>query len=173
MLRQLAKLLKALNAETDPWQISLAFVLAMVMGFTPLFSLHNILILLLTLVLRVNLSAFILALGFFTGIAYLLDPLFIRVGEALLLNPDFRGFWSELYSSDLWRLTHFNHTITLGSVVIVTALALPLFFLFRWLIVKYRSHLLTWVRKSHLVQVLKGSTLYKIYQAAGNVKEVV
>ena len=173
MLKQLAKLLKALNAETAPWQISLAFILAMIMGFTPLLSLHNLLILLLALLLRVNLSAFILALGLFSGIAYLLDPLFIRVGESLLLNPNLKEFWTGLYNSDLWRLAHFNHTLTLGSAVVAAVLALPLFFIFRWLIVKYRSHLLTWVRNSKLMQMLKASKLYKMYQAVSEVREMV
>ena len=173
MLKQLAKLLKALNAETAPWQISLAFILAMIMGFTPLLSLHNLLILLLALLLRVNLSAFILALGLFSGIAYLLDPLFIRVGESLLLNPNLKEFWTGLYNSDLWRLAHFNHTLTLGSAVVAAVLALPLFFIFRWLIVKYRRHLLTWVRNSKLMQMLKASKLYKMYQAVSEVREMV
>ncbi len=173
MLKQLANLLKALNAETAPWQISLAFILAMVMGFTPLLSLHNLLILLLALLLRVNLSAFILAFGLFSGIAYLLDPLFIRVGESLLLNPNLKEFWTGLYNSDLWRLAHFNHTLTLGSAVVATVLALPLFFVFRWLIVKYRSHLLAWVQRSKLMQMLKASKLYKVYHAISEVREMV
>ena len=173
MLNQLAKLLKALNAETAPWQISLAFVLAMMMGFTPLISLHNLLLLLLVLVLRVNLSAYILALGFFTGMAYLLDPLFIRVGESLLLDPDLKRLWTSLYQSDVWRLAHFNHTLTLGSLVVAAALALPLFFIFRWLIVRYRSHLLAWVRKSQMMQVLKASKLFRLYQTVSDVGEMV
>ncbi len=173
MLRQIAKLLKALNAETAPWQISLAFILAMVMGFTPLLSLHNLLILLLALVVRVNLSAFLLAWGVFSGLAYALDPLFIRTGEALLLNPELKGFWTALYNNDFWRLAHFNHTLTLGSAVISLLLALPLFFLFRWLIVKYRATLLERVRRSRVMQVLKASKLYKLYQTVSEVREVV
>ena len=173
MLKQLAKLLRALNAETAPWQISLAFILGMTMGFTPFASLHNLLVLLLALVLRVNLSAFILAFGFFSGLAYLLDPLFIRIGESLLLNPELKGFWTGLYNSDFWRLAHFNHTLALGSLVVCLMLALPLFFLFRWLIVNYRSHLLAWVRKSRLMQILKASKVYKLYHMVDSVKEAV
>lgn len=173
MLRQIAKLLKALNAETAPWQISLAFILAMVMGFTPLWSLHNLLILLLALVLRVNLSAFILAWGVFSGLAYLLDPLFIRVGESLLLNPELKELWTGMYNNDFWRLAHFNHTLTMGSAVISLLLALPLFFIFRWLIVKYRVHLLASVRKSRLMQMIKASKFYKVYQAVSEVREAI
>jgi uncharacterized protein (TIGR03546 family) len=173
MLKQLAKLLAALNAETAPWQISLAFILGMVMGFTPLLSLHNIVVLLLAFILRINFSAFLLAFAFFSGLAYLLDPLFIATGEALLLMPGLQGFWTGLYQGDLWRLAHFNHTLTLGSLVVSLAAALPLFFLFRILIINYRAHLLAWVRKSHMMQVLKASKLFRLYQATSNVREMV
>lgn len=163
MLKQLAKLLKALNAETSPWQISLAFVLGMIMGFTPLASVHNLLVLLLAFVLRINFSAFLLGFAFFTGFAYLLDPLFIRIGEALLLNPALQGMWTVLYDSDLWRLTHFNNTLTLGSLLTSLLLALPLFFLSRWLIIEYRAYVLDWVRKTRVMQLFKATRLYRLY----------
>jgi len=165
MLDQIAKLLKALNSETSPWQISLAFVLGMIMGFTPLASAHNLLILLLAFVLRINFSAFLLGFALFTGFAYLLDPLFIRVGESLLLNPSLKGLWTDLYNSDVWRVTHFNNTLTLGSLVASLLFSLPLFFLSRWLIIKYRVHVLTYVQKTKLAQMIKASQLYRVYQS--------
>jgi uncharacterized protein (TIGR03546 family) len=173
MLKQLTKLLTALNAETAPWQISLAFILGMVLGLTPLLSLHNIVILLLAFILRINFSAFLLAFAFFSGLAYLLDPLFIAAGEALLLKPELRGFWTGLYQGDLWRLAHFNHTLTLGSLVVSLAAAPPLFFLYRTLIINYRAHLLAWVRQSRVMQLLKATKLFKLYQASSNVREMI
>jgi uncharacterized protein (TIGR03546 family) len=164
MLTQLAKLLKALNAETSPWQISLAFVLGMIMGFTPLASIHNLLVLLLAFILRINFNAFILGFIFFTGFAYLLDPLFIHIGESLLLNSSLKELWTVLYNSDIWRLTHFNNTLTLGSLVASLLFSLPLFFLSRWMIVKYRVHLLTWVRGTRVVQLIKASQFYRFYE---------
>lgn len=164
MLTQLAKLLKALNAETSPWQISLAAVLGMIMGFTPLASAHNLLVLLLAFILRINFSTFLLSFGFFTGFAYLLDPFFIRIGESLLLDPSLKEMWTVLYNNDVWRVTHFNNTLTLGSFVVSILFSLPLFFLGRWLIIEYRAHVLAWVRKTRLVQMLKTSELFRVYQ---------
>jgi hypothetical protein len=57
--------------------------------------------------------------------------------------------------------------------VVSLAAALPLFFLFRILIINYRAHLLAWVRKSHMMQVLKASKLFRLYQATSNVREMV
>ena len=83
-MRLLLKLFKVLNSETDPGQISLGLCLGLVAGLTPLASIHNILVLLLVLVLRVNISAFILGTFFFSGVAYVFDPLMSRIGLAAL-----------------------------------------------------------------------------------------
>ena len=80
MLQAIAKLLKVLNSESEPGQISLAVCLAMVIGLTPFYSLHNLLVLLLVFLLRVNVSAFILGFIVFSGAAFLLDPLFHNLG---------------------------------------------------------------------------------------------
>ena len=165
MLTLLAKLLKALNSEASPGQISLAFVLGMIMGFTPLWSAHNLLVLLLALVLRINLTGFILAFGVFSGLAYALDPLFIRLGEYLLTHADLQAFWSSLYVSDAWRVTRFNNTLVMGSLVSSLALALPAFFVFNFLIRQYRDRIFAWVQKSRLMQILKANKFYRIYNS--------
>ncbi len=163
MLELLAKLLKVLNAEISPWQISAGFVIGMMMGLTPLWSLNNLLLLLLLLSLRVNLSAFLLSLTLFSGIGYLFDPLMESLGASLLANPALINVWTALYQSDLWRIMHFNNTLTLGSSVLALLLALPLFFIFNSLIRNYRNHILAWVRKSKLSAFLKASRFYGVY----------
>lgn len=165
MLTLLAKLLKALNSEASPSQISLAFVLGMILGYTPLWSAHNIIIVLLALVLRINLTGFILAWGVFSGFAYLLDPVFIALGESLLTNPDLKAIWSSLYVSEVWRVTRFNNTLVLGSLVVSLALALPMFFVFNFLIRQYRDRIFAWVQKSRVMQMLKANKFYRIYNS--------
>jgi uncharacterized protein (TIGR03546 family) len=103
MLKVIAKVLKVLNSETDPGQISLAFCLSMIAGLTPLFSLHNFLIFFLVLILRVNLSAFLLGTVFFSGVAYLLDPFFHWIGLTALTTGPLEGLWTAL--ADLKGLT--------------------------------------------------------------------
>jgi uncharacterized protein (TIGR03546 family) len=161
----LAKLLKALNSEASPSQISLAFVLGMILGFTPLWSAHNILVVFLALVLRINLTGFILAWGVFSGFAYLLDPAFIALGENLLTNVDLKDLWSSMYVSDVWRVSRFNNTLVLGSLVISIGLAIPAFFIFNFLIKQYRDKIFDWVQKSKLMQMLKANKLYRIYSS--------
>lgn len=163
MLSMLAKLLKALNSEASPSQISLAFILGMILGFTPLLSMHNILVVFLALVLRINLTGFILSWGVFSGFAYLLDPAFIALGERLLTNPELNAMWTAMYQSDVWRVTRFNNTLVLGSLLVSLVLALPLFFIFNFLIRQYRDKIFAWVQKSKLMQMLKANKFYHIY----------
>jgi len=161
----LAKLLKALNAEGSPSQISGAFVLGMIIGFTPLGTPHNLLILFFALVLRINLTGFLLAWGVFSAIAYLLDPVFITLGEHLLTHPELKETWRGMYVVDAWRVTRFNNTLVLGSLVVSLVMALPAFFLFNLLIRQYREHVLAAVQTSKIVQMLKANKLYRIYNA--------
>jgi uncharacterized protein (TIGR03546 family) len=112
------------------------------------------LVLFLILVLRVNLSAFLLGLAFFSGIAYLLDPLFHRIGLAVLTTGSLERLWTTLYNSTLWRLERFNNSIVMGSLLLSLLLFVPLYLASNRLIVNYREHVLAWVQKTKLVHVL-------------------
>ena len=166
MIRTVAKILKVLNSETDPGQISLALCLAMVAGFTPFVSVHNLLVLFLVLILRVNLSTFLLGLAAFSGLAYLLDPLFHRLGLAVLTANSLEGFWTSLYNSTFWRLTRFNNSILMGSFLFSILFFLPLYFLANYLIHQYRVQLLGWVRKTRIMHAFTASKFFSIYQSA-------
>ena len=162
-MNTLAKLLKALNSETAPAQIALGACFGFVMGLTPLFSLHNLLLLFLVLVLRANLSAFLASLALFSGLAYVVDPLFDRVGLGLLTSSMLEGLWTSLYNTTLGRLGRFNNTITLGSLVCALLLVVPFFMASTRLIEKYREHVLAWVRKTRVMRMIQASKFYAIY----------
>lgn len=163
MLDLVAKLLRALNAEGSPTQISLGFAAGLIVGLSPLWSLHNVLLLFLVFLLRINLSAFFLSFAVFSGIAYLVDPIMNKIGEAMLTSPALSGIWTSMYNQDIWRLAHFNNTLTLGSLVSAVVIAVPLVFVSNFLVKKYRAHVLAWVRKTKIAQMLKASRLYRIY----------
>lgn len=163
MLRIIARLLRVLNSETDPTQISLAFALSMVAGLTPFLSLHNLFVLLIVLVLRVNLSAFILGLAFFSGLAYLLDPLFHAIGLQVLTAAPLTPLWTALYNITFFRMLKFYNSIVMGSLVLSLAAFVPFVFVCNWLVRKYRVHFLEWVRRSRVMHFFKATKLYSIY----------
>ena len=165
MIAMLAKLLKALNSDSAPGQIALAFALALITGLTPLFSLHNVLIVFIACIVRVNFGAFLLGTLFFSGLAYLLDPAAIALGESVLTHGSAQGFLTELYQSDFWRATQFNNTLIIGSLLIALVAFIPVLLISRWLISAYRNKLMVWVDKLKITKLLKASKFYKVYQA--------
>ena len=154
MIRGAVKLIRIIGSETEPGQISLGFAFALIAGFTPLVSLHNLLVLFLILILRVNLAAFFFGLALFSGVAYLLDPVFHRIGLAVLTASPLEGLWTTLYNSTLWRLERFNNSIVMGSLIVSVVLFAPFYLVSNRLILKYREHFLAWVQKTKLVHVL-------------------
>jgi uncharacterized protein (TIGR03546 family) len=168
MLRPIVKLLTVLNSETAPGQISLALAFSLIVGLTPLWSLHNLLVLFLVLVLRVNLSAFLLGTAVFSGVAYLLDPFFHRLGLAVLTAPALEGLWTALYNSTLWRIERFNNSIVMGSLLVSLALFVPVVLVCNWAIRKYREHVVATVRQWRVVQALTATRFYQMYRSYSN-----
>lgn len=163
MLTLLAKLFSALNSESSVRQIALAIVLGFIVGLSPLLTLHNVIILFLVMLVRVHLGSFILAVGFFSGLSYLLLPMIVAVGEYLLTSNSLNGLFTMLYQSTLFKLAHWHNTYTLGAFVLGSLLAIPLYFFSKIIIIKYRQHIMAFFEKFRLVKALKASRFYRLY----------
>lgn len=167
MFNFVGKFFKLLNGDASPGQIALGFSFALFIGLTPFFSLHNLIIFFLVFAIRVNLGAFFLGSAVFALIAFMVDPLSISVGEALLNNPDLLSMWTELYQSDVWRAFKFNHTLLLGSVVISILLFIPMLIISRFIVSTYRVRIMKWFEKLKISKMLKASKFYKYYERLG------
>ena len=163
MFTQFIKLIKILNSEVSPNQIACAIALALYSGFGPLLSPHNLLVLLVVCLTRVNLSAFFLATAGFAILAFMLDPVFLAIGEALLGAEGLNAFWTGLYQLDWMRVLRFNHTVVMGSFVSATVLLLPVFLLSRFVITQYRENIMSYVNNLRLVKLLKASDWFQRY----------
>jgi len=168
VIRAIIKLLRVLNSEAAPAQISLALAFALITGLTPLWSLHNLAVLLLVLVLRVNLSAFLLGTAVFSGLAYLLDPFFHRLGLAVLTEPSLEGLWTGRYNSTLWRIERFNNSIVMGSLLVSLALFVPTVLALNWAIRQYRARVLARVKRLRVVQALTATKFAQMYRSYSN-----
>lgn len=163
MIKMIANLLKILNSDADPSQISLALGFALVSGLLPFISPASLLILLIVFLLRVNLSAYLLGTAFFSGVAYFLDPLLHRIGLAILTAGPLEGLWTTLYNSTIWRIQRFNNSVVMGGLVFGILCFVPFVLLANALIQRYREHVLVWVKKSRLMQAFTASKFYDIY----------
>lgn len=165
MLSAIAKLLKVLNSDDNPAQVALALVFALIMGLTPLMSPHNILILLLVLVIRVNLSFFLLGFVFFSGLAYALDPISVRLGADILQASSLEGLWTALYQSSFWRFMAYNNTLVMGSFCLSLILALPVYWAAVWAITRYREKVRAKLAQTRLMLFVKSTRLFELYNA--------
>lgn len=164
-LELLAKLFKILRSGESPAQIAGGFILGMIPGLTPPMNLHNLLILILVIILNVNISSAIFAFILFSGIAYLMDPVFHSLGFYLLVDiPSLKGFWTTLYNTPVIGLSNFNNTVVLGSLIISILLLLPVYFLMKKFVVVYRERLDSRMQKLKIVQFVKGSKIYSFYE---------
>ena len=152
-----------MNSEAAPGQVAFGFALAMIPGFTPLFSLINLVVLLLACILRVNFSAFILGVVVFSAIGYLLDPVSAELGEYFLTLPSLTDTWTQLYQNDWMRISSFNNTVAMGGLVISVCLLVPVTLVSRILILQYRKRVLNWVNRLKIVQALKATKFWSIY----------
>ncbi len=163
----LAKLLKALHSDAGPWQLAFGIMFGMMMGLTPFFRFHNLIILFVVLFFRVNLATFLLSFGLFSVFALALDPLMMDVGESVLLSESLNGLWTAFYNTGLGRISQFYNTLTLGSLLISLLFAPILLLASKYLVIQYRQRFLAWVEKLWIIQLVKGSKVYQIYQGLG------
>ena len=161
MIRTIIKLLKALSSDTNPNSLALAICFAAIMGLTPLMSPHNLLFLLIVLLFRIHLSTFIIALPGFALLGLLLDPLFDSFGYYLLTNNALVDIWTGIYNLSFGRLSLFNNTIIMGSLSFSLLLFFPLFFVAKWLILRFRISFNKWIAKSKIMVILKSSSLFQ------------
>lgn len=163
-LQFIGKLIKILHSAATPAQIAGGFILGMIIGLTPFWSLHNMLIILVIIILNVNIAMAIFGLVLFSMFAYLFDTLFHSFGYWLLVDLDFmHDFYTSMYSIPIIALSRFNNTVVMGSLATSIILLIPVFIMAKKGIIKYRSGVLQKIEKMKIVKAIKGSKIYSWY----------
>lgn len=163
-LKFISKFIKVLRAGESPGLIAGGFTLGFVVGLTPFWTLQNIVILIIAILTRVNLSAVFFSIFLFSFVAYLFDPFFHNLGYFLLVQVEvLNGLWTALYNMPIAPFTRFYNTIVAGSFLTALILAFPVYVLGKNGIVSYRKTLGPKVENSKFVKAVKGSGLYKWY----------
>jgi len=164
LLKLLQSIIKTLHSEGTPGQVALGMAFGSVLGLTPLMNVHNLLIFSLIVILNVSFGGAMLGWALFVPFGFILDPVFHRIGLALLEAPGLRGMWTAWYNTPLVPYTNFNNTVVLGSVVGWVVLTVPIFFAARYGVAKYRATIGQRVRQSRLYQAVTASRAYNWYR---------
>ncbi|MBM4183340.1 MAG: TIGR03546 family protein [Gemmatimonadetes bacterium] len=165
IIKLIQSLVKALNSEGTPGQVAAGIAVGSCLGLTPLLNLHNLLIVGVILFFRVSVPGATLGWLVFTPAGFLLDPVFDRVGTALLVdNVALQDVWGAAYNAPVIALANPTNTIVVGSLVGWVVLALPIFFLARAAVAWYRNTIYARYKDAKFFRALRASKLYNVYE---------
>ena len=164
LLKLLQSLIKTLHSEGTPGQVAAGVALGSALGLTPLVNVHNLVVFALMVILNVSFGGGMLGWALFVPVGFVLDPVFHRIGRALLEAPALRSTWESWYNTPLIPYTDFNNTVVLGSVVAWLVLFVPIFLLARFGVARYRATVGERVRRSKFYQTVTASKVYNIYR---------
>jgi uncharacterized protein (TIGR03546 family) len=164
LLKLIQSIIKTLHSEGTPGQVAAGIALGSALGLTPLVNVHNLIVFSLIVLLNVSFGGGMLGWALFVPLGFLLDPVFDRIGAALLMAPSLRPFWTSWYNTPLVPYTNFNNTVVLGSVVGWLVLALPIFFGARYGVARYRATIGERVKQSKFYKALTASQVYNWYR---------
>jgi len=163
-LKLLQALVKALNSEGTPFQVAAGIAMGACLGLTPIGSLHNVVIVLLALILNLSLAGFSLGWALFVPLGFALDPVFDRIGHALLDSASLAPLWTALTNVPVVPFTNFNNTIVLGSLVFWIAVFVPILLLAKWAVAKYRVSVYEKLKRTRVFQAVTASKLFQVYR---------
>ena len=162
-LRLLQQLVKALNSEGTSFQVAAGIALGACLGLTPIANLHNVAVFLVVMILNVSMAGFWLGWGAFVPVGFLLDPLFDRLGQALLESAALRPLWTSLTNMPVVPFTNLNNSVVLGSFVFWIVGFVPILLLAKWGVATYRATLLERLKRTKLFKAIGASKLYNLY----------
>lgn len=163
LLKQLFNFIKLLHSETGTNQLAAGLALGVVIGFSPILSLQGLAFVLILLIFRIQIGAAFLSGFFFKFVAFLLDPVSDMIGRAILETPSLRSTFVALYNMPLVPLTRFNNSIIMGSGAMSLVLVIPLFFVFKSSVIKYRHTVVARVADTKYWKAFKATGFYQWY----------
>lgn len=164
LLKFLQTLIKALNSKGGPGEIGLGMAIGLAFGLTPLLSLHNIVVLAIAMLTTVSFPGVMLGWMVALPLGFMLDPLFHSIGMALLTSDALAPLFIWIVNTPIVSLSRFNNTIVLGSFVFWLVSIVPAFFLFRWLVTRYRAVIYARFQKMKFFQAIKASKAWNLYE---------
>ncbi len=163
LFKQIVNLIRLLHSENGLYQITWGLTFGVFLGFSPFFSLQTFLIFALLLIFRIQFGAAFLSAFFFKLIAFLFDPLSDILGRWTLESSALRPFWTSLFNMPILPYTRFNNSIVMGSFLTALILSPVLFLLFKFLIDKYRTHIVHRFEQTKAWKAFKATKFYDYY----------
>jgi len=154
MIKLVARLIVALNANTRPGEIGAGAACGLLLALVPGGNLLWTALFLLTFFLKLNMTAQFLLLALFRLLAPLADPALDALGHAVLTLPALAPLFTALLEAPRVPLTRFPATVVIGGLLSGLLLWLPACLGFAALVRLYRRSLRERIAGSRLARAL-------------------
>ncbi len=163
LFKQLFAFFRLLNSETGTNQLAAGLTFGMFLGFSPFLSLQTMIIFIILLFFRIQIGAAFVSAFFFKFVAFLIDPAADILGRFILEADGLRPLWVSLYNMPIVPFTRFNNSIAMGSLAVAIVLTVPMFFIFRILVVKYRAAIVARIKQTKIWKAIAATKFYNWY----------
>lgn len=163
ILKQLFAFIKLLNSDKGTNQIAAGIACGFILGMTPAFSLQTVLVILILFFFRIQIGAATIAAFFFAIPAYLLDPVFHRIGSWVLEMDALKPTFTALYHLPVVPLTRFYNSVVMGSGITALFLAPLVYLIAGRLVLSYRARVLARFQGTRFWKAVKATGFYKWY----------
>ncbi len=139
------KVFKILKSSLSPNQIAFSFALGVFAGLPPM-GLHVIIPITLAMLVRGSFRAFLLSMGLFKLISVAVAPGSYAIGRFFLdSHRGLDAMWRALFHLPVVAPMGYGRYLLLGGLVLSLVIAIPVFLLVRFLVIKYRRSFTAWV----------------------------
>ncbi len=171
LLKKLVELVSLLHSDTGARSIAVGIACGFILGISPLLSIQGLIVILCLLIFNIQLGAAILSSFVFKLIFYILAPLAHSVGSRVLEAPQLRSIFTTLYETPIIPYLKFYNSINMGTLIIGILLFPIIYIISKYIIEKYRTTILAWLKSSPAWKYLKKSKLFLWYFKFRKLKE--
>ena len=165
VVRRIRSIFKVLNSALSPNQVAFGFCFGVMAGFPPM-GLHSLLIFLAAFFFNTSFTATLLAFAISKLFAWLLMPMSYEIGKFVLEHVAFlEPVWTTIFNWPVLALMEYNNYVVFGSYIVAFVISVPVFFLVRSSVRKYRDSFFEFLENRKSYQKLKSKErTHKIVQ---------
>jgi uncharacterized protein (TIGR03546 family) len=152
MLKQIVKLIVALNGNAKRSQIAAGFAWGLLLGLVPVGNFFWIVLFLVSFFFKHNHGSKLLAMVIVKLLSPLIAPPLDLLGWEVLHIESLEPLYTSWYNMPFVPFTRFNNTLVAGGLVGGIVLFIPAFIVFFGLVALYRKTIARKLRESKLVK---------------------
>jgi len=149
-----ARVFVAINSNKKASQIALAISLAFILALVPKTNLFWVSLFVLTFFFKLNQAVEMVFIAVFSLLLGFLDVFLDKIGYVILMIPSLGSFFTKLFNSPFFYLTKYYNSLVMGGLAVGLVLALPIYFLAKYLVDVYRDRVREKIANNKFVQVI-------------------